>query len=133
MGNVYVDVRLVMALANKKKRKKKRKRKRLYGAVISYCTTFFQSSFLQLCSIVRDMSVKVRLQVFDAIGKITMASENILLQTLSKKVLIKTQTSDVAGAFVHGMEDEFYEVTSRIFNKFFSFFGIHVVYTCINI
>ncbi|WOH08074.1 hypothetical protein DCAR_0727511 [Daucus carota subsp. sativus] len=66
--------------------------------------------FEKLCSIVRDMSVKVRLQVFDAIGKITMASENILLQTLSKKVLIKTQTSDVAGAFVHGMEDEFYEV-----------------------
>lgn len=66
--------------------------------------------FEKLCSIVRDMSVDVRLQVFDAIGKITMASESILLQTLSKKLLIKSQTSNVAGAFVHGMEDEFYEV-----------------------
>lgn len=66
--------------------------------------------FEKLCSIVRDMSVDVRLQAFGAIGKITMASENILLQTLSKKVLVKSQTSNVAGAFVHGMEDEFYEV-----------------------
>lgn len=61
------------------------------------------------------MSVDVRLEVFNAIGKITNASENILLQTLSKKVLDKTQTSNVAGVFVHGMEDEFYEVSSTFF------------------
>ncbi|KAK1400351.1 Integrator complex subunit [Heracleum sosnowskyi] len=66
--------------------------------------------FEKLCSIVRDMSVDVRLAAFDAIGKVTMASENILLQTLSKKLLVKSQISSVAGAFVHGMEDEFYEV-----------------------
>ncbi|XP_074370556.1 protein SIEL [Apium graveolens] len=66
--------------------------------------------FETLCSIVRDMSVDVRLRVFDAIGKITMASESILLQSLSKKILVKSQTSNVAGAFVHGLEDEFYEV-----------------------
>ncbi|XP_057953512.1 protein SIEL [Malania oleifera] len=81
--------------------------------------------FIQVCSMVRDMSMKVRVEAFDALGRIGMVSEDILLQTLSKKVLgiikekkyfdhyskeLQAQTSGFAGVFVHGLEDEFYEV-----------------------
>ncbi|KAL6955254.1 hypothetical protein U1Q18_045534 [Sarracenia purpurea var. burkii] len=84
------------------------------------------SLFVQLCSMVRDMNVKVRVEAFDALGEIAMVSEDILLQTLSKKLLsvIKEKTypgmcsanpveipaSSAAGVFVHGLEDEFCEV-----------------------
>ncbi|KAI3666875.1 hypothetical protein L6452_41915 [Arctium lappa] len=84
--------------------------------------------YIQLCSMVRDMSVKVRIEAFNALGKAGMASEYILMQTLSKKVLPITKekmlsgqlsgkllslpASNAAGAFVHGLEDEFFEVRS---------------------
>lgn len=73
---------------------------------------------------VRDMSTEVRLEAFDALGKIGLVSEDILLQTLSKKVLginkdkilrpiegFEISASSAAGAFVHGLEDEFSEVS----------------------
>ena len=82
--------------------------------------------YLQLCSMVRDMSVKVRIEAFNALGKAEMASEYILMQTLSKKVLsimkekmlsgqlsgklLSLPPSNAAGAFIHGLEDEFFEV-----------------------
>lgn len=72
------------------------------------------------------MSMEVRVEAFDALGKINMVSEDILLQTLSKRVLGTTKekrslgqcpveqferlVSNVAGVLVHGLEDEFYEV-----------------------
>ncbi|KAK4834531.1 hypothetical protein QYF36_024374 [Acer negundo] len=84
------------------------------------------SVFIQLCSMVRDMSMEVRVEAFDALGKIGLVSEDILLQTLSKKVLgvikerishskcneecFEISASATAGAFLHGLEDEFYEV-----------------------
>lgn len=71
--------------------------------------------------------MEVRVEAFDALGKIGMISEDILLQTLSKKVLgiskentclgqyyaeqFEKLASSAAGAFVHGLEDEFHEVT----------------------
>lgn len=83
--------------------------------------------FVQLCSMVRDMSVEVRVEAFNALGKIKLVSEDILLQTISKKVLaimkeknshgqctaerFEILASSYAGAFVHGLEDEFHEVT----------------------
>lgn len=70
--------------------------------------------------------MKVKIEAFDALACVGIVSEDILLQTLSKKAssVIKDksypgqQTSDlfqlpastVAFAFVHGLEDEFYEV-----------------------
>ncbi|EOY07059.1 ARM repeat superfamily protein, putative isoform 1 [Theobroma cacao] len=79
--------------------------------------------FIQLCCMVRDMSMEVRLEAFDALGKIGLVSEDILLQTVSKKVLgmnkekiykpiegLEISASGAAGAFVHGLEDEFSEV-----------------------
>lgn len=67
------------------------------------------------------MSVGVRIEAFNALGSVQLVSEDILLQTLSKKVLgiIKERKSDgleifassSAGVFLHGLEDEFYEVT----------------------
>ncbi|KAM7526542.1 hypothetical protein LguiA_016444 [Lonicera macranthoides] len=84
------------------------------------------ASFVQICSMVRDMSVGVRVEAFNSLGKVGMVSEKILLQTLSKKVLPSTKekkypgqftakqcelpASCAAGAFVHGLEDEFHEV-----------------------
>ncbi|KAK2981773.1 hypothetical protein RJ640_010290 [Escallonia rubra] len=75
---------------------------------------------------VRDMSVEVRVESFYALGKIRMVSEDILLQTLSKKVLpinkekrfpgqftakqFGIPASAFSGAFIHGLEDEFHEV-----------------------
>lgn len=71
--------------------------------------------------------MEVRIEAFHALGKIGMVSQDILLQTLSKKVLVTTKEkkslaqcsdeqlevsgSSVAGAFMHGLEDEFHEVT----------------------
>lgn len=75
----------------------------------------------------RDMNMKVRVNAFDAIKRLEIVSEDLLLQSVSKRVLssfkgkkslvqcsteqLEMLASDVAGAFVHGVEDEFYQVT----------------------
>ncbi|KAF5476340.1 hypothetical protein F2P56_008068 [Juglans regia] len=82
--------------------------------------------FVKLCSMGRDMSMEVRVEAFDALGKIEIVSADILLQTLSKRVSgttkgmgsfgqcpaaeVESSASSVAGVLVHGLEDEFYEV-----------------------
>lgn len=84
--------------------------------------------YVQLCLMVRDMSVNVRIEAFNALGRVGMASNSILMQTLSKKVLpdleekkfpgqlsgkhFNLPASSAARAFIHGLEDEFYEVRS---------------------
>ncbi|XP_031284736.1 protein SIEL-like [Pistacia vera] len=89
-------------------------------------TNFSDAVFTQLSSMARDMSMEVRVEAFYALGKVAVVSEDILLQTLSKKVLgifkdkkthgqcvadcFEISASGAAGAFVHGLEDEFYEV-----------------------
>ncbi|KAK1285414.1 hypothetical protein QJS10_CPB20g00816 [Acorus calamus] len=83
-------------------------------------------AFVQISSVARDTSVKVRLDAFSALGKLHLVSEVILLQSLSKKFLgvrngkkapglgngkeSKFIVSSAAGIFIHGLEDEFYEV-----------------------
>lgn len=74
----------------------------------------------------RDMSMKVRVEVFNSLRKMEMISEDLLLQSLSKRVsrpgkqketlgectseqFVMLATS-VAGVLVHGLEDEFFEV-----------------------
>ncbi|KAK9159201.1 hypothetical protein Scep_005775 [Stephania cephalantha] len=75
--------------------------------------------FAQICSKARDMSVEVRTETFLALGQINVGSEDILLQTLSKKmtetmrerkIFRNLPPSNVAGVFLHGLEDEFSEV-----------------------
>ncbi|KAI3917309.1 hypothetical protein MKW98_027228 [Papaver atlanticum] len=95
---------------------------------------WLDSVFVQLCSMVRDMSMEVRNEAFISLGKVKMVSEDILLQTLSKKVLgnlkernfpgksnttknLNLPASNAAGAFVHGLEDEFYEVRRSACNS----------------
>ncbi|XP_010248865.1 PREDICTED: protein SIEL isoform X2 [Nelumbo nucifera] len=89
--------------------------------------------FVQLCSMVRDMSVEVRIEAFVALGKLELVSEELLLQSLSKKTLavikekkiffqchekeLELSKSSAAGAFVHGLEDEFYEVRRSACNS----------------
>ncbi|CAL9191146.1 protein SIEL-like [Musa acuminata AAA Group] len=81
--------------------------------------------FVQLCLMARDMHMEVRFEAFVALGKVRLVHETVLLQSLSKKILgiksgkaiVKCSTEgtkisllSAAGAFVHGIEDEFYEV-----------------------
>ncbi|KAM0051739.1 putative armadillo-like helical protein [Helianthus debilis subsp. tardiflorus] len=81
--------------------------------------------YVQLCSVVRDMSMNVRVEAFNALGKAGMVSQYLLMQTLSKKVLdevkfpgqlsgkhFRSRALSAAGAFLHGLEDEFYQVRS---------------------
>ncbi|OVA17210.1 hypothetical protein BVC80_1837g4 [Macleaya cordata] len=94
---------------------------------------WFDAVFVQLCTMVRDMSMEVRNEAYLALGKIKLVSEDILLQTQSKKILGITKerklpgrcttkkfdlpASNAAGAFVHGLEDEFYEVRRSACNS----------------
>ncbi|XP_042496073.1 protein SIEL [Macadamia integrifolia] len=96
-------------------------------------TDWFDIVFIQLCSMVRDMSMEVRNEAFVALGKMKLVSEDLLLQSLSKKVLRVTKekkivgrcstkeyelpVSGAAGAFVHGLEDEFHKVRSSACNS----------------
>lgn len=85
--------------------------------------------FFQLCAIVRDMNAHVRIEAFNCIGNIETVTSEILLQSLSKKALMSTKSktslnhlntkqlqhlaTSVAGAYAHGLEDEFSEVLRR--------------------
>ncbi|RDY12076.1 Protein SIEL, partial [Mucuna pruriens] len=89
--------------------------------------------FAKLCSMARDMSMKVRVEAFNGLRKMQMVSEDLLLQSLSKRVLgpgkqresLGQRTSEqfdmlatsVAGALVHGLEDEFFEVRKSVCNS----------------
>ncbi|WOL01941.1 protein SIEL isoform X3 [Canna indica] len=81
--------------------------------------------FIQLCAMARDMCMKVRCEAFIALGRVKLVHESVLLQSISKKILgiksgkahvedyvkrAKTSLSLASGIFVHGIEDEFYEV-----------------------
>jgi len=74
----------------------------------------------------RDMSMKVRVEAFNGLAKMEIVSKDFLLQSLSKRVsgngkqkeTMDESTSEqfamladsVAGALVHGFEDEFFQV-----------------------
>lgn len=84
----------------------------------------------------RDMSLKVRVEAFTALGKVRLVSEGVMLQSLSKKILgnknggssliecivkeSKWPLSTAAGAFVHGIEDEFQEVHALLMKMDFT-------------
>lgn len=71
--------------------------------------------------------MKVRVEAFNGLRKMEMVSEDLLLQSLAKRVSGRGKQKDtggqrtseqfvmlassVAGALVHGLEDEFFEVT----------------------
>ena len=71
--------------------------------------------------------MEVRFNAFVAIKRLEIVSEDLLLQSMSKRVLsifkgkkslvqcyteqLEMLALDVAGAFVHGVEDEFHQVT----------------------
>ncbi|EPS64596.1 hypothetical protein M569_10186, partial [Genlisea aurea] len=81
--------------------------------------------FLQLCLMARDMDMRTRVASFCELEKIQTVSKDILLQTLSKKLLPgikekcypgqysinlhKLPATAAAFAFLHGLEDEFHE------------------------
>ncbi|KAH9303046.1 hypothetical protein KI387_014629, partial [Taxus chinensis] len=86
-----------------------------------------------MCTLSRDMNMKVRSEALKALGGMGPLSETVLLQALSKKILGKATkksssvvqgdkdlrncgegldllTLSAAGALLHGVEDEFFEV-----------------------
>ncbi|CAA6669347.1 unnamed protein product [Spirodela intermedia] len=87
---------------------------------------FSDAQFLMLCSVARDMDMRVRVEVFLSLEKIKLVSENVLVQSLSKKVKKGNSggkslaefseegcglpISCAAGVFLQGLEDEFHEV-----------------------
>lgn len=100
----------------------------------------FPGSSIQLSSLARDMCTNVRIEAFNALGKMQRVSEGVLLQSLSKKV-IKPNTGSgsiikgekvppkliypcAAGIFVHGIEDEFHQVLSFLVYHGFSYIAI---------
>lgn len=50
-------------------------------------TNQINEAFLQLCTISRDMNMKVRSEALYALGRMGPLSESVLLQALSKKIL----------------------------------------------
>ena len=77
--------------------------------------------FLQLCSLARDMDYRIKVEIFLSLEKIKLVSENVLLQSLTKKVKIDLRgkgcglpASAAAGVFLQGLEDEFYEVSFHL-------------------
>lgn len=97
----------------------------MYYFPVSWWFHFIHVS-VKLSSMVRDMSMDVRVEAFQALGKTESVSGYILLQTLSKKVLTTVKekkcsfqgslgqltvlVSSAAGAILHGLEDEYHEV-----------------------
>lgn len=89
------------------------------------------------------MDMETRIAAFNALGKILTVSEDILLQTLSKKALAATKEKNYPGqytakvfkipataaafTFVHGLEDEFYQVNLVVLIISFGchFFKLH--------
>lgn len=98
-------------------------------------------AFLQVCTTVTDMNMRVREAAFRVLGEAAKVPESVLLQTLTKKVAKAPKETNVsasvssvsqdgdtdtdfskfedstnlldasaAGAFVHGLEDEYLEV-----------------------
>lgn len=96
----------------------------------------FAEVVLQVCKRLTDMSYKVRQVACQTLGEMECVSEGVLLQTLSKKLLSRDKEaasdpsgtitegvieltkgdasipfdSTAAGAFVHGLDDEYFEV-----------------------
>ncbi|KAL8039033.1 hypothetical protein ABFX02_10G009000 [Erythranthe guttata] len=82
--------------------------------------------FVQLCLMVRDREMEIRVAAFSALGNIRTVSEDILMLTLAKKALSGTNEKTFPGqytaklfklpataavfTFVNGLEDEFYQV-----------------------
>lgn len=83
---------------------------------------------------VRDMDMEIRIAALNELGKIPTVSEDILLQTLSKKALPATKQKSYPGqytakvskipataaafAFRHGLEDEYYQVIVLLLQPF---------------
>ncbi|XP_022982770.1 protein SIEL [Cucurbita maxima] len=97
---------------------------------------FSDEIFANLCSMTRDMSMEVRSNAFVAIKRLEIVSEDLLLQSMSKRVLsifkgkkslvqcyteqLEMLALDVAGAFVHGVEDEFHQVRKSACDALFN-------------
>ncbi|CAM6096233.1 unnamed protein product [Calypogeia fissa] len=101
---------------------------------------YVDNAFMQICNMMTDMTMSVRQEACNVLAEMTGVSDNVLLQSLTKKILTSvtekgstaggsssTSNGDlevaifdqfklfdwsVAGAFVVGLEDEFWEVRS---------------------
>jgi integrator complex subunit 4 len=91
----------------------------------------------------RDMSMEVRVEAFNGLAKMEIVSKEFLLQSLSKRVFINekqretmdqntseqfvTLATSVAGALVHGLEDEFFEVILQYIIAIYCSFFLYTI------
>jgi hypothetical protein len=101
------------------------------------------NAFLQISNMMTDMNMSVRQEACSVLGQMTCVSDNVMLQSLTKKVLATSVTETgskeegsasmsngnlhvaklqeskllewATGAFVVGLEDEFWEVSNLLF------------------
>ncbi|KAI3882019.1 hypothetical protein MKW92_050080 [Papaver armeniacum] len=78
---------------------------------------WLDSVFVQLCSMVRDMSMEVRNEAFTLSKKVLGNLKERKFPGKSNTKILDLPASNAAGAFVHGLEDEFYEVRSSACNS----------------
>lgn len=79
-------------------------------------------AFSQICSLMGDLSPRVRASAMSLLGTMKSVSRRYIEQALDKKQkVVETDRSEVeeksgsCGAFIHGLEDEFLEVCLKPF------------------
>lgn len=79
-------------------------------------------AFSQICSLMGDLSPRVRASAMSLLGTMKSVSRRYIEQALDKKQkVIEADRSEVeeksgsCGAFIHGLEDEFLEVLKKLF------------------
>lgn len=85
------------------------------------------SAFSKICGLMGDLSPRVRAAAMSFLGKMKGVSRRYIEQALDKKQKrnIDDENSEVAeersgscGAFIHGLEDEFLEVSKHEFTLY---------------
>lgn len=83
-------------------------------------------AFSQICSLMGDLSPRVRASAMSLLGTMKSVSRRYIEQALDKKQKIADadrpeveEKSGSCGAFIHGLEDEFLEVTLPSMNVSF--------------
>ncbi|GBG71361.1 hypothetical protein CBR_g8780 [Chara braunii] len=64
------------------------------GSLTSVQQKKVDDAFVQICGAIADMSMKVRLEACLGLGRLVRASEKVLIQSLSKKILLNKDTRD---------------------------------------
>lgn len=84
------------------------------------------SAFCKLCSLMGDLSPRVRASAISLLGSMKKVSLRHIEQSLDKKIIrvedesleeVEKRGISTCGAFIHGLEDEFLEVSYTTISK----------------